>query len=86
VAVGFWGLDRFIEEHLWLAYPGHVGAIAVQVAGLVLCFAGFGVAVVLLARRLPKSPSRASSLGAAGPERNAGMGAAAQGQAQSVDA
>ena len=48
VAVGFWGLNRFIEEHLWLAYPGHVGAIAVQVAGLLLCVAGFGAALIRL--------------------------------------
>lgn len=42
LAAGFWGLDRFIEEHLWLAYPGHVGAVAVQAAGLAFCATGFG--------------------------------------------
>jgi phosphatidylglycerol:prolipoprotein diacylglycerol transferase len=50
VAVGFWGLDRFLEEHLWLAYPGHTGAVAVQVAGLAFCVAGFATAAVLLGR------------------------------------
>jgi len=45
VAVGFWGLNRFVEEHLWLAYPGHAGAVAVQVAGLLMCAAGFGAAL-----------------------------------------
>lgn len=50
VAAGFWGLDRFIEEHLWLAYPGHVGAIAVQAAGLGICAIGFGTALRLLLR------------------------------------
>ena len=68
VAVGFWGLDRFIEEHLWLAYPGHIGAVAVQVMGLVLCFAGFGAALMSLLRRRPGSSRRGRSLAAAVPD------------------
>ncbi len=50
VAAGFWGLDRFVEERLWLAYPGHAGAVAVEVAGLVLCAGGFGIATAVLLR------------------------------------
>ncbi len=52
VAAGFWGLDRFVEEHLWLAYPGHAGAVAVQVVGLVLCAGGFGTATLVLLKGL----------------------------------
>ena len=59
VAAGFWGLNRSIEEHLWLAYPGHAGALAVQAIGLVLCAAGFGTAGVLLRRSRPgRRPGR----------------------------
>ncbi len=59
VAAGFWGLNRSIEEHLWLAYPGHAGALAVQAIGLVLCAAGFGTAGVLLRRsRRGRRPGR----------------------------
>ncbi len=40
--VGLWGIERATEEHLWLAYPGHLGSVLVQVAGLVLFAAGAG--------------------------------------------
>jgi phosphatidylglycerol:prolipoprotein diacylglycerol transferase len=60
VSVGFWGLNRFLEEHLWLAYPGHLGAVLVQIAGAVLCVLGFAVAAgLLLTRRtaVPEPPA-----------------------------
>lgn len=50
VSVGFWGTNRFIEEHLWLAYPGHVGAMATEAAGLAFAVAGFASAATLLVR------------------------------------
>lgn len=49
--VGMWGLGRFFEEHLWLAYPGHLGAVLVQLAGLGLFAVGLGWSVWLLAHR-----------------------------------
>ncbi|MHB1889932.1 MAG: prolipoprotein diacylglyceryl transferase [Acidimicrobiales bacterium] len=38
--VSLWDLARFFEEHLWLAYPGHLGSTLVQIAGLALFAAG----------------------------------------------
>ena len=49
--VGLWGLGRFFEEHLWLAYPGHLGAILVQIAGLGLFVVGVAWSVWLLTHR-----------------------------------
>lgn len=86
VAVGFWGLDRFIEEHLWLAYPGHPGAVAVQVAGLVMCFAGFGAAFALLARCLASSSRRKAEVAVGAPGHGVGMSGAGSGPPQSADA
>jgi phosphatidylglycerol:prolipoprotein diacylglycerol transferase len=68
VAAGFWGLDRFVEEHLWLAYPGHPGAVAVQVVGLVLFAGGFGIAAAVLFRGSRHlSPASPASPGPTGP-------------------
>ncbi len=40
-----WGIERVLDEHLWLAYPGHLGAELVQVAGVALTLAGAVVVV-----------------------------------------
>jgi phosphatidylglycerol:prolipoprotein diacylglycerol transferase len=50
IGAGLWGLARFFEEHLWLAEPGHLGAVLVQVAGLTLFGAGLVASAVLVAR------------------------------------
>lgn len=50
VAVTIWGMGRFIEEHFWLARPGHAGDMAVQVVGVVLAGVGTAVSVFLLVR------------------------------------
>lgn len=54
VALGLWGTGRFTEEHLWLATggSGHGGALAVEVAGIVLAVVGFGTAGWLLVQHL----------------------------------
>ncbi|HEV3265754.1 MAG TPA: prolipoprotein diacylglyceryl transferase family protein [Acidimicrobiales bacterium] len=44
-----WGIERFIDERLWLTDPSHVAFILVQVAGIGLAIAG----LVLLATRYP---------------------------------
>lgn len=56
VTFGLWGMGRFFEEYLWLSYPGHVGAIAVEVAGAVMSVVGWVAAVVLLVRARPAPP------------------------------
>lgn len=50
VAVGLWNLSRFVDEHFWLSYPGHAGAIAVQVAAIVFTVVGLGAALLLVVR------------------------------------
>ncbi len=50
LGAGLWGLSRFFDEHLWLSYPGHAGAVAVQIAGLVMFAVGVGAAGVLFWR------------------------------------
>jgi len=54
-AMTLWGLERFVEEKLWLSYPGHLGAELVEAAGLALCAAGMVSAAVLwhFRERLP---------------------------------
>jgi len=44
-----WGIERFIDERLWLTDPSHVAFILVQLAGIGLAIAG----LVLLATRYP---------------------------------
>jgi len=56
VAVALWGTGRFWEEHLWLAYPGHPGAVAVQAAGIALAVVGAGTAAALLVRQRRQQP------------------------------
>lgn len=35
-----WGIERFTDQHLWLAQPGHLGSELVQAAGLALILIG----------------------------------------------
>ncbi len=44
-----WGIERVVDEKLWLAYPGQLGDVLVEAAGLALTVAG--VVVLLVARR-----------------------------------
>jgi phosphatidylglycerol:prolipoprotein diacylglycerol transferase len=44
-----WGLERYVDEHLWLGEEGHLGSLLVQGAGLAL--AAGGAIVLLLALR-----------------------------------
>jgi phosphatidylglycerol:prolipoprotein diacylglycerol transferase len=59
VTACLWGLARYLEEHLWLSYPGHLGSALVQDTGLALCGAGLlaAVALWLNRRRLPTAPA-----------------------------
>ncbi len=46
VAMVLWGVERFVDEHLWLAEPGHLGSVLVQAAGLALVVAGLALLVL----------------------------------------
>ena len=43
-----WGIERSLDEHLWLGEDGRLGSDLVQLAGLLLFIAG---AVILLRTR-----------------------------------
>jgi phosphatidylglycerol:prolipoprotein diacylglycerol transferase len=47
-AMALWGLERALDEHLWLGEDGHLGSLLVQIAGVLLVVGG---AVVLLRTR-----------------------------------
>ncbi len=38
-----WGVERYFDEHLWLARNGHLGSVLVQAAGIALAVAGLVV-------------------------------------------
>jgi len=52
IAVGMvlWGIERFLDEHLWLGEDGHLGSLLVQVAGIALALGGVALLVVTRAR------------------------------------
>ncbi len=41
-----WGIERAVDESLWLAYPGHLGAVLVEFAGVALAIGGVVLLVV----------------------------------------
>jgi phosphatidylglycerol---prolipoprotein diacylglyceryl transferase len=49
VGMVLWGVERFLDEHLWLGEEGHLGSLLVQGAGIALVVAG--AALLVLTRR-----------------------------------
>jgi hypothetical protein len=47
-AMILWGIERSLDEHLWLGEDGHLGSLLVQIAGVALVLGG---AVILLRTR-----------------------------------
>jgi phosphatidylglycerol---prolipoprotein diacylglyceryl transferase len=47
IGMVLWGIERYLDEHLWLGEDGHLGSLLVQWAGGLLALAG----VILLATR-----------------------------------
>jgi phosphatidylglycerol---prolipoprotein diacylglyceryl transferase len=47
LAVGMvlWGIERFLDEHLWLGEDGHLGSLLVQMAGIALAVAGIAILI-----------------------------------------
>ena len=43
-----WGIERSLDEHLWLGEDGHLGSLLVQIAGVSLAVVG----LLLLASRV----------------------------------
>jgi len=48
VGMVLWGIERFLDEHLWLGEDGHLGSLLVQWAGVGLATAG----IILLLTRI----------------------------------
>ena len=48
VGMVLWGIERFLDEHLWLGEDGHLGSLLVQIAGVSLSVVG----LLLLASRV----------------------------------
>jgi hypothetical protein len=53
LAVGLWGLSRFVDEYFWLGHDN--GTDAVEIAGLAMFVVGVALAVVIFFRR-PRTP------------------------------
>jgi len=47
VGMVLWGIERFLDEHLWLGEDGHLGSTLVQAAGIALAAVG---AILLISR------------------------------------
>lgn len=47
VGMMLWGVERFLDEHLWLGEDGHLGSLLVQGAGIGLAIVG---AILLISR------------------------------------
>jgi prolipoprotein diacylglyceryltransferase len=45
-AMVLWGIERTLDEHLWLGEDGHLGSLLVQIAGVLLVVGGLTVLVI----------------------------------------
>jgi len=45
-----WGIERSLDERLWLGEDGHLGSLLVQIAGVGLVLGGIALLVVVRAR------------------------------------
>jgi hypothetical protein len=45
VGMVLWGIERFVDEHLWLGEDGHLGSLLVQIAGIALAIGGVALLV-----------------------------------------
>lgn len=46
VGMVLWGIERTVDESLWLSYPGHLGAVLVEFAGVALAIGGLVLLVM----------------------------------------
>jgi phosphatidylglycerol:prolipoprotein diacylglycerol transferase len=50
VAMVVWGIDRALDERLWLGEDGHFGSLLVQYAGVALAVGGIWLGIVVIRR------------------------------------
>ena len=79
VGMVLWGIERFLDEHLWLGEDGHLGSLLVQGAGIALAVVGG----VLLATRL--GPLRRWRRGEGGDPRPRPVGSPGTPEEESAD-
>jgi phosphatidylglycerol:prolipoprotein diacylglycerol transferase len=82
VGMVLWGIERFLDEHLWLGEDGHLGSLLVQGAGIALAVAGF---VLLIARVGPLQRWRRGEGGDPAPTLGGSGGSIGSGAEPSVD-
>ena len=51
-----WGIERALDEKLWLAYPGQLGDVLVEAAGIALAVSGV-IVLLVVRRRWRSSPA-----------------------------
>jgi hypothetical protein len=78
VGMVLWGIERFLDEHLWLGEDGHLGSLLVQGAGIALAVGGL-VLLVVTRRRWNRwlaagAPSAATDGGGEDGDRDEGAG------------
>jgi phosphatidylglycerol:prolipoprotein diacylglycerol transferase len=61
VGMVLWGIERFLDEHLWLGEDGHLGSLLVQGAGIALAVGG--VALLVATRHRWRAWMRAGAPG-----------------------
>ncbi len=64
VTLVLWGIERSVDQYLWLSYPGHLGSFLVQLAGVGVALVGV---VVLAFRWRALTTWRATTGGSAQP-------------------
>ena len=71
VGMVLWGIERFLDEHLWLGEDGHLGSLLVQIAGVALAVAGI---ILLITRIGPLQRWRRGEGGDPAPQPSAASG------------
>lgn len=56
-----WGIERVVDELLWLSYPGHIGDVLVEAAGAALAVGGVAVLAVFRTRLRARAAMEAAS-------------------------
>jgi phosphatidylglycerol:prolipoprotein diacylglycerol transferase len=67
VGMVLWGIERFLDEHLWLGEDGRVGSDLTQLAGVLLALAGIALLISRLGRFRAWRAGEDGAIGDAGP-------------------
>jgi phosphatidylglycerol:prolipoprotein diacylglycerol transferase len=75
VGMVLWGVERFLDEHLWLGEDGHLGSLLTQGAGILLAVAGVALLISRIGplRRWRRGEGGDPAPGRPGPGEDAGV-------------